>query len=166
MNKSNIIGFVLIGLIMFGFSWYQSKQYREQAEAQAQLDSIARVEQMAAMAMDSLKRAEGNDTDVVKVMTLPAYKEAVNAKFPASGRNARRGRGGRPQLSEKDRLIQKYNQLEQDIVTYENNIGFFSMSKNAEPLITQMNERIAQAKAELVALADQIRKIEESEEQE
>ena len=95
-----------------------------------------------------------------------AYKEAVNAKFPASGRNARRGRGGRPQLSEKDRLIQKYNQLEQDIVTYENNIGFFSMSKNAEPLITQMNERIAQAKAELVALADQIRKIEESEEQE
>jgi YidC/Oxa1 family membrane protein insertase len=44
MNKNNIIGFVLIGLIMFGFSWYQSRQYREQAEAQAQLDSIARVE--------------------------------------------------------------------------------------------------------------------------
>ena len=49
-------------------------------------------------------------------------------------------------LSEKERLIQKYNQLEQDIVTYENNIGFFSMSKNSEPLIKQMTERIAQAK--------------------
>ena len=50
MNKNNIIGFVLIGVIMFGFTWYQSKQYEKQAQAQAQLDSIAFVEQMAAMA--------------------------------------------------------------------------------------------------------------------
>ena len=83
------------------------------------------------------------------------------------GRGAgRRSRGGRPQLSEKDRLIQKYNQLEQDIVTYENNIGFFSMSKNSEPLINQMNERIAQAKEELKSLAEQIRVLDEAEEQE
>ena len=78
MNKSNIIGFVLIGLIMFGFSWYQSKQYREQAEAQAQLDSIARVEQMAAMAMDSMNRAQGIvPEEEVKVMTMPAYKDSM-----------------------------------------------------------------------------------------
>ena len=96
-----------------------------------------------------------------------AYKEALQAKFPAPGRNnARRGRGGRPALSEKDRLIQKYNQLEQDVVTYENNIGFFSMSKNAEPLIKQMQERIAQAKAELETLAAQIRQLKETENQE
>ena len=93
-----------------------------------------------------------------------AYKEALQAKFPSSGRtNARKGRGGRPALSEKDRLIQKYNQLEQDIVTYENNIGFFSMSKNAEPLIKQMQERIAEAKNELNSLADQIRALNEAE---
>ena len=93
-----------------------------------------------------------------------AYKEALQAKFPAPGRNnARRGRGGRPALSEKDRLIQKYNQLEQDIVTYENNIGFFSMSKNAEPLIKQMQDRIAEAKKELNSLADQIRALNEAE---
>ena len=101
-----------------------------------------------------------------KEAVAAAYKEAMNTVFPAAGRTARRTRGGRPQLSEKDRLIQKYNQLEQDIVTYENNIGFFSMSKNAEPLINQMTERIAQAKAELVSLADQIRKIDEAQEQE
>ena len=77
MNKSNLIGFVLIGVIMFGFSWYQSRQYNEQMAAQAQLDSIARVEQMAAMAMDSLKRAESDDTDVVKVTTMPAYKDSM-----------------------------------------------------------------------------------------
>ena len=48
---------------MFGFTWYQSKQYEKQMEAQAQLDSIAFVEQMAAMALDSAKRAEGIVTD-------------------------------------------------------------------------------------------------------
>ena len=96
-----------------------------------------------------------------------AYKEALQAAFPNVGRgNGRRNRGGKPQLSEKDRLIQKYNQLEQDIVTYENNIGFFSMSKNSEPLIKQMNERIAQAKQELNALAEQIRVLNEAETQE
>ena len=96
-----------------------------------------------------------------------AYKEALNAKFPHNGRGAgRRGRGGKPALSEKERLIQKYNQLEQDIVTYENNIGFFSMSKNSAPLVKQMEERIAQSKDELKALAEQIRVLSETEEQE
>ena len=79
MNKNNIIGFVLIGVIMFGFTWYQSKQYEKQAEAQAQLDSIAFVEQMAAMAMDSVKRAEGvaENTSAVQVKTLPMYKDSM-----------------------------------------------------------------------------------------
>ena len=76
MNKSNIIGIVLIGVIMFGFTWYQSKQYSKQMEYQAQLDSIARVEQMAAMAMDSIRREEGAQTDV-KVMTMPVYKDSL-----------------------------------------------------------------------------------------
>jgi len=93
-----------------------------------------------------------------------AYKAALQEKFPDSGRgNARRGRGSRPQLSEKDRLIQKYHALEQDIVTYENNIGFFAMSKNSEPLIRQMEERIAQAKEELKALAEQVKALNEAE---
>ena len=95
-----------------------------------------------------------------------AFKEAINDKFPVLSRGQRRGRGGRPQLSEKERLIQKYHSLEQDIVTYENNIGFFSMSRNAEPLIKQMQERIAQAKEELKALAEQIKQISEAEDQE
>ena len=79
MNKNNIIGFVLIGVIMFGFTWYQSKQYEKQAQAQAQLDSIAFVEQMAAMAMDSVKRAEGvaENAFEVQVKTLPIYKDSM-----------------------------------------------------------------------------------------
>ena len=78
MNKNSIIGFVLIFAIMMGFSWYQSKQYSKQVEAQAQLDSIARVEQMAAMALDSMHRAEGVvETTGVKVQNMPVYKDSM-----------------------------------------------------------------------------------------
>ena len=78
MNKSNLTGFVLIFAIMMGLSWYQSRQYRKQAEAQAQLDSIARVEQMAAMAMDSMNRAQGLVPETeVKVMNMPVYKDSM-----------------------------------------------------------------------------------------
>ena len=95
-----------------------------------------------------------------------AYKSALQAKFPNQPSRSRRG--SRPTAkaprTEKDKLIQKYNALEQDIVTYENNLGFFARSKNAEPLIQQMQERIAKAKEELVALAAKIRELGNSEE--
>ena len=81
MDKNSIIGFVLIGVIMIGFTWFQNRQYREQMEIQAQLDSVARVEQMAEIAMDSLKRAQGlvpeNGETQVKVMNMPAYKDSM-----------------------------------------------------------------------------------------
>ena len=78
MNKNTIIGFLLIGVIMFGFTWYQSRQYQEQAAVQAQLDSIARVEQMAAMAMDSVKKAQGAvEGTTAKVSVIPAYKDTM-----------------------------------------------------------------------------------------
>ena len=93
-----------------------------------------------------------------------AFRDAMQEKFPAFG--AQRGpapRGGRAPRSPKDLLIEKYNKLQQNITTYENNIGFFSASKNSEPLIRQMEERIEQAKAELKELEAQIRKAEEGE---
>ena len=81
MNKNSIIGFILIGVIMFGFTWYQSRQYSKQAEIQAQLDSIALAEQMAAMALDSARRAEGilteGESAGVIVKNLPAYKDSL-----------------------------------------------------------------------------------------
>ena len=96
-----------------------------------------------------------------------AYKEAFQAKFPGMNtRGDRRGAGRNFQKaprSEKDILIQQYNELQQDIDTYENNIGFFAMSKNSEPLINQMREKIEVAKGELKALQDKIRQLEEAE---
>ena len=93
-----------------------------------------------------------------------AFRDAMQEKFPSFG--AQRGpapRGGRAPRSPKDLLIEKYNKLQQNITTYENNIGFFSASKNSEPLIRQMEERIEQAKAELKELEAQIRQAEEGE---
>ena len=96
-----------------------------------------------------------------------AYKAAMQAKFPEWGRGGRRegGRGpvreprsNRP-LTEKDKLTLKYNQLQQDIQTYENNIGFFGLSKGAEQLKAQMQQRIDAAKEDLRKLEAEIREL-------
>ena len=52
MDKKSIIGFVLIGVIMIGFTWFQNRQYKKQMEIQAQLDSVAMVEHMTEIARD------------------------------------------------------------------------------------------------------------------
>ena len=93
-----------------------------------------------------------------------AYRAAVKAKFPLL-QNSQRGaaRPGKAPRTEKEQLLDKYRALQQDVTTYENNIGFFSASKNSEPLIKQMQERIEQAKAELKKLEEKIRQTEEAE---
>ena len=96
-----------------------------------------------------------------------AYKAAMQAKFPEWGRGGRREGGRGPAreprrnqpLTEKDKLTQKYNQLQQDIQTYENNIGFFGLSKGAEQLKAQMQERIDAAKEDLKKLEAEIREL-------
>lgn len=78
-TKNTIIGFTLIGVIMFGFTWYQSHQYQKQMEYQAQLDSIAQAERLEAYALDSLNRIASGDTldnaaTTVVLSTKPALK--------------------------------------------------------------------------------------------
>jgi hypothetical protein len=98
-----------------------------------------------------------------KEKVAQAYKEALSTKFPDMSTRSRKAKLAKSPKSERERLVQKYNKLEQDIVTYENNIGFFAMSKNSEPLIKQMQDRIAQAKEELKTLEAQIRTLDETE---
>ena len=101
-----------------------------------------------------------------------AYKEAMASKFPGFGsRGPRRGeRGGngreRRPLTETERLKEQFSALQQEIQTYENNIGFFGLSKGAEKLKAQMQERIDAAKAKLEELKAQIRAKEAEEAQE
>lgn len=97
-----------------------------------------------------------------------AFADAMQAKFPGFQARPSRGVGRgdyRRPMSEKERLVQQYNKLQQDIVTFENNIGFFSESKNSAPLIKQMQDKIEASKAELSELEAKIRKVEESEDQ-
>lgn len=90
------------------------------------------------------------------------FRDAMTGKFPLFQRQRSSGRtGSSAPRSLKDTLVSKYNALQQNITTYENNIGFFSASKNSEPFIRQMQEKIDQAKAELKELEAQIRKAEE-----
>lgn len=41
MNKNTLIGLLVIGLLLFGFSWYNNKQYTERIQEQQRQDSIA-----------------------------------------------------------------------------------------------------------------------------
>lgn len=98
-----------------------------------------------------------------------AYREAMAEKFPGFGGRGQRHQGGsqRPSsgkpLSEKDKLKEQFNALQQEIQTYENNIGFFSLSKGAEKLKAQMQEKIDAAKERLDALKVKIRDLETKE---
>ena len=94
------------------------------------------------------------------------YREAMQEKFPRSAGNGGSRGGERRPLSEKDKLKEQFSALQQEIQTYENNIGFFGLSKGAEKLKAQMQERIDSAKLKLEELKAQIRAKEAQEGQE
>ena len=99
------------------------------------------------------------------------FRSAMHERFPlfaqshlsSSSSSSSSPRGQRAPKSPKDILVDKYHALQQDIATFENNIGFFSASKNSEPLIKLMQGKIEAAKAELKELEAKIRKAEEGE---
>ena len=68
--------------------------------------------------------------------------------------------GGDKRLrNERERLYGKVRQMEQDIALLENNIGFFSKSKNAEAMIADIREKIARAKQELQDTIEKVQMI-------
>ena len=91
-----------------------------------------------------------------------AFSEAMKDKFPFWRKEgARPARGEAKPASKKDQLVRKYNALQQEIETYENNIGFFANSRNSEEIIKQMRKKIEKSKEDLAALKEQIRKEEQ-----
>ena len=50
-------------------------------------------------------------------------------------------------------------QIEQDIALLENNIGFFSKSKNADALVADVREKIEKAKRELRDTVEKVKMI-------
>ena len=121
MNKNNIIGFVLIGVIMFGFTWYQSRQNEKQMEAQAQLDAIAFVEQMAEMAMDSVKRAEGivAESSEVQVKTLKMYNDSALNEARFAEAQVYKLSNDKMEVEFTTRGAQPYSVMIKDYMTYD-----------------------------------------------
>lgn len=72
-----------------------------------------------------------------------------------------RGGGERKLRSERERLYNKVRQLESDIALLENNIGFFSKSKNAEAMIRDVKEKIARTREELARTVEKVKLIDE-----
>ena len=115
MNRNSVIGFILIFVIFFGFTWYQSKQYNKQVEYQAQQDSIARAQQAYA---DSIWRAEHpEDTAAVA---------AADRKSPAAGT-------ARPRIY-KDSLLDVAHEDSASFVTLANDkVEIVFNTKGAQP---------------------------------
>lgn len=62
---------------------------------------------------------------------------------------------------EREKFVSKLKQLENDIVLWENNIGFFAKSKNADTMIREVKNKISSAKRKIEVLTEKIKMIDE-----
>ena len=65
--------------------------------------------------------------------------------------------------SEREKLYNRVKQLEQEIQTLENNIGFFAKSKGAEALIAAVEEKIARARRDMADTIERVKMIDSQE---
>jgi hypothetical protein len=110
------------------------------------------------------------------------YREAINKHFDSlnvdeSRKNllkfknkienlSAKPKGERKILMERDKYLSKLKQIENDVVVWENNIGFFAKSKNAESMIADVQHKIQQGKEEIKFLEEKIRMIDSMDEEE
>src|SRR5674476_727645 len=64
--------------------------------------------------------------------------------------------------NERDKFFTKIKQLESDIVLWENNIGFFAKSTNADTMIREVEDKIENAKKMMKTLEEKVRMIDQS----
>ena len=65
--------------------------------------------------------------------------------------------------SEREKLYNRVKQLEQEIQTLENNVGFFAKSKGAEAMIASVKEKIARAKQDMADAIERVKMIDSQE---
>ena len=100
-----------------------------------------------------------------------AYHEVVDQLFKALNMSANRRRldqfksnlknevseGGQTLSRERDRLMRAYEAKKNEIMTYENNLGFLTCSsKKGSSLLNEMNKKVEKLKEELQLIADKI----------
>ena len=64
--------------------------------------------------------------------------------------------------NEREKFFTKIKQLEGDIVLWENNIGFFAKSANADTMIREVKDKIESAKKMIKTLEEKVRMIDQS----
>ncbi len=64
--------------------------------------------------------------------------------------------------NERDKFVTKIKQLEGDIVLWENNIGFFAKSSNADTMIREVKDKIENARKLIKTLEEKVRMIDQS----
>jgi hypothetical protein len=64
--------------------------------------------------------------------------------------------------NEREKFFTKIKQLESDIVLWENNIGFFTKSTNADTMIREVEEKIENAKKMIKTLEEKVKMIDQS----
>lgn len=106
------------------------------------------------------------------------YKEALNRQFDRlklddGDKNILRyrskvdsartdPRAARKVRNEREKFFSKIKQLESDIVLWENNIGFFAKSANADAMIREVEEKIAEARRNIKTLEEKVKLIDSS----
>ena len=98
MDKNSVIGFILIALILFGFTFYQGKQAQKVAAEKAYADSLELAARIASGEIDTTAAA------------LPSAPLAAQASRPAPA----------PQAVYKDSLLEASHSLRESLVTLEN----------------------------------------------
>ncbi|MCJ7449575.1 MAG: DUF349 domain-containing protein [Bacteroidales bacterium] len=64
--------------------------------------------------------------------------------------------------NERDKFLTKIKQMENDIVLWENNIGFFAKSANADTMIREVEDKIENAKKMIKTLEEKVKMIDQS----
>lgn len=154
-------------------------KFTENLEAKKQLliELSEAVQDKASLTFDKIKEYQRRWSDIgfvpikQKEAIAKQYKEVVDSVFSIlrSGEGERRIErfkekvntmrdGGRGRMgNERDRLYNKVRQIETDIQVWENNIGFFAKSKNADALVKEVGNKIIKAKAEIAELTEKIK---------
>ncbi len=94
------------------------------------------------------------------VRASDSEKKMMRFKNRVNDMQSRGDKGNRPMRSERENLVHALRQLEADIALWENNIGFFAKSKNADSLVADVNKKISKAKEEIALLEEKIKLIE------
>ncbi len=155
---------------------------------QKKLELIKQIEefQITENAEDSLKNLNDFQRQWAEIGFVPLkdkdeiqekYREAVNKKFDAlriddSHRNLlkfktkledflEKPNGMQRVRQEREKYITRLKQLESDIVLWENNIGFFARSRNAESVIRDVESKIENTKKDIELLNRKISMIDD-----